>query len=91
MNGERGEAARKLRVGIFALIAIVAFVGMIYALGARTRLFEPRYRIHAEFTEVAGLAAGATVRLAGVQIGRVTEVHLPAQPGGKVRVELALK
>jgi phospholipid/cholesterol/gamma-HCH transport system substrate-binding protein len=88
VNGERGEAARKLRVGIFALIAIVAFVGMIYALGARTRLFEPRYRIHAEFTEVAGLAAGATVRLAGVQIGRVTEVHLPAQPGGKVRVEL---
>src|SRR5207247_101214 len=31
---------------------------------------------------------GATVRLAGVQIGRVGGVHLPGQPGGKVRVDL---
>jgi phospholipid/cholesterol/gamma-HCH transport system substrate-binding protein len=88
VSAERGETARQLRVGIFVMIAIAMFLGMIYALGARTRLFEPRYTIHAEFTEVAGLAAGATVRLAGVQIGRVAEVHLPAQPGGKVRVEL---
>jgi len=88
VNEERGERATKLRVGLFVLVAVAAFLGMIYALGARTRLFEPRYTIHAEFTEVAGLAEGATVRLAGVQIGRVADVHLPAQPGGKVRVEL---
>src|SRR5262249_48222902 len=61
---------------------------MIYALGARARLFEARYTIHADFTEVGGLTEGATVRLAGVQIGRVSGVHLPAQPGGKVRVDL---
>src|SRR5947207_8777933 len=61
---------------------------MIYALGARARLFEARYTIHADFTEVAGLTEGATVRLAGVQIGRVGGVHLPGQPGGKVRVDL---
>ncbi len=82
------ERASRLRVGLFVLVAIAVFLGMIYALGARTRLFEPQYSIHAEFTEVAGLTEGATVRLAGVQIGRVAEVHLPAQPGGKVRVEL---
>jgi len=85
---EPSERASRLRVGMFVLVAIAAFLGMIYALGARTRLFEPRYTIHAEFTEVAGLTEGATVRLAGVQIGRVADVHLPAQPGGKVRVEL---
>src|SRR5881409_3138828 len=61
---------------------------MIYALGARARLFESRYTIHADFTEVGGLAEGATVRLAGVQIGRVSGVELPPQPGGKVRVNL---
>ncbi|HEY7363589.1 MAG TPA: MlaD family protein [Methylomirabilota bacterium] len=88
MNEGPSERASRLRVGIFVLVAVVAFLGMIYALGARTRLFEPRYSIHAEFTEVAGLAEGATVRLAGVQIGRVADVHLPSQPGGKVRVEL---
>jgi phospholipid/cholesterol/gamma-HCH transport system substrate-binding protein len=30
------------------------------------------------------------VRLAGVQIGRVSDVNLPAQPGGKVRVDMTI-
>ena len=90
MNDERGERAMKLRVGLFVLVALAAFLGMIYALGARAALFEPRYTIHADFSEVGGLAEGATVRLAGVQIGRVTGVHLPGQPGGKVRTDLTI-
>src|SRR5213594_395506 len=90
MNDERGEIAVKLRVGVFVLVALAAFLGMVYALGARARLFEARYTIHADFTEVAGLTEGATVRLAGVQIGRVTDVHLPGEPGGKVRVDLTI-
>ena len=90
MSEEGKERAIKLRVGLFVLIALAAFLGMIYALGARARLFEPRYTIHADFTEVGGLAEGATVRLAGVQIGRVTGVHLPGQPGGKVRTDLTI-
>src|SRR3989442_966273 len=90
MNEQRRERGMKLRVGIFVLVSLAAFLGMIYALGARARLFEARYTLHAEFTEVGGLAEGATVRLAGVQIGRVSGVHLPSQPGGKVRVDLSI-
>lgn len=90
MNEERREVALKLRVGVFVLLALAAFIGMIYALGARARLFEARYTIHAEFREVGGLAEGATVRLAGVQIGRVSAVRLPPQPGGRVRVDLTI-
>ncbi|MBI4254712.1 MAG: MCE family protein, partial [Candidatus Rokubacteria bacterium] len=88
MNDERRELTVKFRVGVFVLVALAVFLGMVYALGARARLFEARYTIHADFTEVGGLTEGATVRLAGVQIGRVTAVHLPAAPGGKVRVDL---
>src|SRR2546422_6865611 len=88
MSEEQRELAVKFRVGVFVLVALAVFLGMIYALGARARLFEARYTIHADFTEVAGLTEGATVRLAGVQIGRVGGVHLPGQPGGKVRVDL---
>jgi len=82
MNEEGSERGRKLRVGIFVLVGVAAFLGMVYALGARARLFEPRFTIHADFTEVGGLVEGATVRLAGVQIGRVSAVNLPPQPGG---------
>lgn len=90
MNEARRDRSVKWRVGIFVLVALAVFLGTIYALGARARLFEARYTIHADFTEVAGIAEGATVRLAGVQIGRVTDVHLPAEPGGKVRVDLTI-
>jgi phospholipid/cholesterol/gamma-HCH transport system substrate-binding protein len=87
---DRRENVVKLRVGVFVILALLTFLGLIYALGARGRLFEARYTVHAEFTEVGGLLEGATVRLAGVQIGRVTAVTLPAQPGGKVRVDLTI-
>jgi len=85
---DRRRLASQFRVGLFVIIALATFLGMIYALGARARLFEARYTVHADFTEVGGLTEGATVRLAGVQIGRVSAVHLPSQPGGKVRVDL---
>ncbi len=90
MNEERRERALKLRVGMFVVVALVAFLAMIYFLGARARLFEARQTLHADFTEVGGLTEGATVRLAGVQIGRVTGVRLPAEPGGKVRVDMSI-
>jgi phospholipid/cholesterol/gamma-HCH transport system substrate-binding protein len=90
MNDERNERGRTLRVGVFVLVGLAAFLAMIYALGARARLFEPRFTIFAEFSEVGGLVEGATVRLAGVQIGRVGGVELPSQPGGKVRVAMTI-
>jgi phospholipid/cholesterol/gamma-HCH transport system substrate-binding protein len=90
MNEERLERGQRLRVGVFVLIGLAAFLGMIYALGARARLFEARFTVHAEFTEVGGLVEGATVRLAGVQIGRVSGVNLPPEPGGKVRIDMTI-
>jgi len=90
VNELQRERATKLKVGIFVLVALVVFLGVIYMLGARARLFEARDTIHAQFTDVGGLQEGATVRLAGVQIGRVSGVMLPAEPGGKVRVSLKI-
>src|SRR5262249_17762366 len=81
---EKRENAVKFRVGLFVLVALLTFLGAVYALGARARLFEARYTIHADFTEVGGLVEGATVRLAGVQIGRVSAVDPPPpRPGGR--------
>ena len=90
MNEEGTDRGRMLRVGVFVLVGLSVFLGMVYALGARARLFEPRFTVTAEFTEVGGLVEGATVRLAGVQIGRVSGVSLPAHPGGKVRVDMSI-
>ena len=82
--------ALQLRIGAFVVISLVVFLGIIYLLGAQARYFERKYDLVAEFTEVGGLIEGATVRLAGVQIGRVTNVALAPQAGGKVRVTLTI-
>src|SRR6266849_8776900 len=79
-----------MRIGAFILIGLVVFLAIIYLLGAQARYFERKYALTAEFTEVGGLIEGATVRLAGVQIGRVTKVELPPEPGGKVKVTLTI-
>jgi phospholipid/cholesterol/gamma-HCH transport system substrate-binding protein len=79
-----------MRIGIFVVASLGVFLAIIYLLGAQARYFERKYDIIAEFTEVGGLIEGATVRLAGVQIGRVTRVVLPPEAGGKVRVTLTV-
>jgi phospholipid/cholesterol/gamma-HCH transport system substrate-binding protein len=82
--------ALQLRIGAFVLAGLVVFLAIIYLLGAQGRYFERKYTLLAEFIEVGGLIEGATVRLAGVQIGRVGDVVLPGEPGGKVRVTLTI-
>jgi phospholipid/cholesterol/gamma-HCH transport system substrate-binding protein len=80
----------QIRIGAFILTGLLVFFAIIYLLGAQARYFERKYDLVAEFTEVGGLIEGATVRLAGVQIGRVTSVELPERPGAKVRVTLTI-
>jgi phospholipid/cholesterol/gamma-HCH transport system substrate-binding protein len=84
------RASLQVRIGGFILAGLGVFLAIIYLLGAQARYFERKYGLIAEFTEVGGLIEGATVRLAGVQIGRVTNVTLPPEPGGKVTVVLTI-
>src|SRR4030095_9911744 len=90
MNEQQRQRGTKMRVGIFVLVSLAVFLGVVYMLGARARLFEARYTINAEFTDVGGLQAGAAGRVSCVQIGGVASVDLPPQPGGKVRVEMKI-
>jgi phospholipid/cholesterol/gamma-HCH transport system substrate-binding protein len=84
------QLSLQIRIGAFILGGLVVFLAIIYLLGAQARYFERKYDLVAEFAEVGGLIEGATVRLAGVQIGRVTDVTLPPEPGGKVKVTLTI-
>ncbi len=87
---DRRQVALQVRIGAFILAGLVVFLAIIYLLGAQTRYFERKYNLIAEFEQVGGLLEGATVRLAGVQIGRVTDIALSPEPGGKVQVTLTI-
>jgi phospholipid/cholesterol/gamma-HCH transport system substrate-binding protein len=80
----------QLRVGAFILAGLAVLVGLIYFLGRQSGMFERQYRLVAGFAQVGGLIEGATVRLAGVPVGRVTAIRLPESIDRKVQVELTL-
>lgn len=82
--------AQQLRVGAFVLASLLVFAGLVYMLGRSAGLFERQYRLVAGFTRIGGLIQGATVRLAGVPVGRVGQIRLPAAGGARVQVELLI-
>ena len=67
----------ELIVGVFVLVGIAALtylavkLGKLEVLGGGNNL-----EIHAEFDSVTGLKTGATVEVAGVQVGQVKRIGL---------------
>src|ERR1700674_1103061 len=69
----------ELRVGIFVLVGLFLIaVGIFYVTGAG--ILAPKYRLRTYLPEVAGLTAGAPVRLDGVEIGNVDKITLTKWP-----------
>ncbi|MDE2490496.1 MAG: MCE family protein [Elusimicrobia bacterium] len=62
------------KVGAFVLAGLVCIASAIFLLGDYT--FERRYTIYATFHDVANLSKDAPVKLAGVDIGKVTGLEL---------------
>lgn len=72
----------ELRVGLFVLVGLaVLAVGIFYVTGAG--VFGPKYRLKTYLPEVSGLAAGAPVRLDGVNVGNVEQIRLVPRERGK--------
>ena len=73
MNKESGFT---WKLGMFVLIAIVAFGATIYLVGKQKNLFGDTFRIHSNFKNVSGLEVGNNVRFSGITIGTVDEIQL---------------
>ncbi len=71
------ERATDIKVGIFVTLGLVLLVASIFLIGQERRLFEEPAYLKALFPNVSGLKAGAPVRLAGYEIGIVSEIQLP--------------
>jgi len=80
----RTTAATRLRVGIFVLVALVIGASIAFAIGAQENVFAPKTTYYAIFEDVGGLQKGNTVRVAGVNVGSVTEVVIG--DGGRIKV-----
>lgn len=67
----------EILVGLFVGLGIVALLVLAFYVGNLSSYnSDSGYRLEARFDEIGGLKIRAPVTMAGVQIGRVTAVHL---------------
>jgi phospholipid/cholesterol/gamma-HCH transport system substrate-binding protein len=66
----------ELIVGIFVVAGIVAMVYLSITLGDVEILGRKGYAVYAVFDSASGLREGATVEMAGVEIGKIEKVQL---------------
>ena len=76
MPRTRSLAWAELKFGIIAVFALVMAGLLIFAVGGSTGFFWQNYPLKAQFPNVAGLMSGSPVRVAGVEVGSVTNVKL---------------
>jgi len=82
--------SKAFRLGVLIVAALFILGAGIFWIGNNEMRFRSKYRLNADFQNVAGLAEGAEVRIAGVRKGTVRRIDLPQRPGQKVRVEMDL-
>jgi phospholipid/cholesterol/gamma-HCH transport system substrate-binding protein len=81
-------AGTRLRVGIFVMVSLVIGASVSFAIGSQENLFSPKTTYFAIFHDVGGLQKGNTVRVAGVNVGSVTEVIIG--DSGRIEVHFRL-
>jgi phospholipid/cholesterol/gamma-HCH transport system substrate-binding protein len=85
---------RDLSVGALAALALLVLGVTIMSVGGQSRLFTRKAHYRVVFPTTEGLRVGSPVKIAGVQVGTVTGLHLPTDPhatgiGAELGVESA--
>ena len=74
MPRTRSLAWSELKIGLLTITAIVIAAVLVFSLTGAKGWFWQRYTLKTRFPNVAGLATGSPVRVAGVQVGSVKEI-----------------
>jgi len=75
MPRTRSLAWAELKIGLVSIFAIVMATVLIFLLSGSGGFFWQRYSLKTTFTNIAGLKEGAPVRVAGVEVGAVSELN----------------
>jgi phospholipid/cholesterol/gamma-HCH transport system substrate-binding protein len=87
MARTRSLAWSQLKIGMLAVGALAGAATLILALGGQGGWPWNRYELKTRFADVQGLKSGAVVRVAGVEVGKVTGVDFV---GAEVEVRLQI-
>jgi phospholipid/cholesterol/gamma-HCH transport system substrate-binding protein len=85
MHRTHSLAWSQLKIGILGLAALALATMLILAVGGQGGFSWQRYALKTKFGDIVGIKTGAVVRVAGVDVGKVTEI---AFAGPEVEVTL---
>jgi phospholipid/cholesterol/gamma-HCH transport system substrate-binding protein len=80
----------EIRAGIFLLISFAVLVVMVFAVSDIQSLFKKRKEVKALFEFSDGIEKNAQVRLSGIRIGKVDEIRVALEQGGKIELTLSV-
>jgi phospholipid/cholesterol/gamma-HCH transport system substrate-binding protein len=86
MPRTRSLAWAELKIGLISIFAIVMTLVLIFLLSGEGGFWWQQYGLRTRFDNIAGLKPGALVRVAGVEVGSVTETRFDGD-----RVDVAMK
>jgi phospholipid/cholesterol/gamma-HCH transport system substrate-binding protein len=82
------RAKLELVVGVFVLVGLACLTYLSVKLGKLEMIGGSNYVVEAEFTSASGLKSGASVEIAGVEVGRVKRISLQSD---RAMVALAIQ
>lgn len=84
------SGSHELRVGLFVMAALIVGGSIVFIIGNRSAMFEAKVRYYAVFESVDGLRGGSPVRIAGIDVGTVSDVTFDVE-SGNIRVSLDIR
>ncbi len=86
----RHTITNELKVGILVIVCLAVLAGFLYKTGSLD-FSKEGYELQVLFSRVGGVQVSAPVRVAGVEVGRVTDISLCCEEDTKVILTLWLK
>lgn len=86
------SATRDLTVGVVVVLAAMIFTIGIFSIGSQQRIWVTKVAYKLRVKDANGLQSGSPVRLAGVQVGAISDVRIPEDPNQvDIEVELSVE
>jgi len=79
MPRTRSLAWSELKIGVMTIVAVAIAAVLVFTLTGNSGFFWQRYRLKTRFANVAGLAPGSPVRVAGKEVGSVKSVEFAGE------------
>ncbi|HYW97042.1 MAG TPA: MlaD family protein [Bacteroidales bacterium] len=83
------DTTRKVKLGIFVSIILLAFFFAIYYVGKNRNLFHEVTKVYTVFPDIKGLGRGSNVRFSGINVGTVSGISI--QNDTTVKVEISIQ